>query len=163
MVGWNESRLIKHEIGQFSVTINWMDRFLNTTWTFTTAYGPTEHNLKPIFWRELRQLRSSFPNPWIVGGDFNATYKIYERNGTPQSRKISKAFLSFIKSGIWSNHRECPILAKLVRLLISIDWDDLCPHATQSILPNPCSNHAPIKLSILGLPKVEVPFRFDRS
>ncbi|XP_073100627.1 uncharacterized protein [Elaeis guineensis] len=147
---------------------------LNVNWTFTAVYGPTEHQEKILFWRELRQIRASFPGPWLIGGDFSATYKVRERNGTPQSTKISKAFTSLIRSlqlidpplegqdYTWSNHRESPTMAKLDRLLFSPEWDDIFPHAIQIALLKRCSDHSPIKLSLVSPPNNHRPFRFDR-
>ena len=63
----------------------------------------------------------------------------------------------------WRNHRESPVLAKLDRFLISSDWDDLFPLASQRVLPNPCSDHAPVKNFFANHFKTTTPFRFDRS
>ncbi|XP_073107307.1 uncharacterized protein [Elaeis guineensis] len=62
-----------------------------------------------------------------------------------------------------SNKREIPILARLDRFLISIEMDELFPCLIQEALPNPCSDHVPIKLSLNAPYKPRSQFRFDRS
>lgn len=116
-----------------------------------------------------------FRGLWILAGDFNATCKVNERSGYATPRKVSKAFVSFIHESqlmdhplkgqcyTWSNRRESPILANINRFLLSYEMDDLCPHSCQEALPNPCSDHVPIKLSLLGLRKPKGVFKFNRS
>lgn len=42
-------------------------------------------------------------------------------------------------------------MKKLDRFLISSNWDDLFPDVIQMTIPNPCSDHPPIKLLFIGL------------
>ena len=43
-------------------------------------------------------IRCLFGGLWIVGGELDATYQCYKRNGYPQARSAALAFLYFIRS-----------------------------------------------------------------
>jgi hypothetical protein len=47
----------------------------------------------------------------------------------------------------WSNNQSNPILAKLDRVLVSVDWDIKYPTSKVVMLPKGLSDHNPIKIS----------------
>lgn len=109
----------------------------------------------------------------MVGGDFDATCKLFERNGNPQPRSVTLVFSRLIRSlqlidlplkgqtFTWSNYRDPSMQAKFDRFLYPTEWDTLCPKSIQVTLPNPCLDHIPIQLTYLDCPMQTKIFRFE--
>ncbi|XP_073105208.1 uncharacterized protein [Elaeis guineensis] len=78
---------------------------------------------------ELRQIRTVFSGPWIIGGDFNAACKIGERNGLSQAKKVLKGCRSFV--------RRSQLIDSNVR--VKIAWLDLTRSGFERLLPSSLS------------------------
>jgi hypothetical protein len=63
----------------------------------------------------------------------------------------------------WSNNQSCPIMAKLDRILVSIEWDIKYPLAQVTMLPKGVSNHKPLKITFGEKDQSREPiFRFEK-
>jgi hypothetical protein len=47
----------------------------------------------------------------------------------------------------WSNNQANPIMAKLNRILASVDWDSKYPLAKVNLLPKEVGDHNPVKIT----------------
>jgi hypothetical protein len=55
----------------------------------------------------------------------------------------------------WSNNLSTPIMAKLDRMLASVEWDMKYPMAKLTILPKNVSDHNPVQIQFGGKPQVK--------
>jgi hypothetical protein len=63
----------------------------------------------------------------------------------------------------WSNNQTNPIMAKLDRMLASVDWDLKYLVARLTVLPRGLSDHNPIQVQFGEKPQVkETIFRFEK-
>jgi hypothetical protein len=68
-----------------------------------------------------------------------------------------------VRSFSRSNNQEKPILAKLDRILVSIEWDNKYPLASVTMLPKEVSDHNPLRISFGGKANIkEFLFRFEK-
>ena len=52
----------------------------NFTWVFTSVYRPTTKEGRDQLWEDLGAVRGLWGEPWCIGGDFNVTRFLDERN-----------------------------------------------------------------------------------
>ena len=52
----------------------------NSTWVFTGIYGPTTMERRDQLWEHLSPIRGLWGAPWCIGGNFNVTRFLDERN-----------------------------------------------------------------------------------
>jgi endonuclease/exonuclease/phosphatase family metal-dependent hydrolase len=63
----------------------------------------------------------------------------------------------------WSNNQADPILAKLDRILVTIDWDTKYPLTKMKTLPRGFSDHCPLRIDFGGKAQFkESLFRFEK-
>ena len=73
-------QLIDKEESQFSLSYKFSNCEDNFTWVFTGIYGPTTREGRNQFWEDLGAIRGLWGEPWCIGGDFNETIFLGERN-----------------------------------------------------------------------------------
>jgi hypothetical protein len=61
----------------------------------TCVYEPRSNDEKILFLQELRQIRSTCLDPWVVGGDFNLIYKVEDKNNDNVNRAMMGQFRKF--------------------------------------------------------------------
>jgi hypothetical protein len=68
-----------------------------------------------------------------------------------------------LRSFSWSNNQENPILAKLDRILASVEWDSKYPLARVTMLSKEVSDHNPLRIDFGGEANIKEPlFRFEK-
>ncbi|XP_026419382.1 uncharacterized protein LOC113315302 [Papaver somniferum] len=60
-----------------------------------------------------------------------------------------------------TNSQDPPLLQRLDRFFMSIEWEDQCPGLVQTRLKRPTSDHAPNLLSCNACTSFKTPFRFE--
>jgi len=144
---WNDTLLDLTDISikLFSVSATVTVKSSNTSFLITVVYGPTRHNRKPTFLRELRRLKPPVGQPWLVLGDFNLIYRARDKNNRNlnlRRMRLFRATLNFCelreirlqnRKFTWSNERRRPTLVKLDRVFCHESWDLLFDsHGLQS-------------------------------
>ena len=73
-------RLVDVDESRYSLSCKF--RFLddNFTWIFTRVYGPTSKGERELLWEDLGAIRGLWGEPWCIGGNFNTTCFLVERN-----------------------------------------------------------------------------------
>ena len=73
-------QLVDVEESRYSLSCKF--RFLddNFTWIFAGVYGTTSKGERELLWEDLGAIRSLWGEPWCMGGDFNTTRFLVERN-----------------------------------------------------------------------------------
>ena len=107
------------------------------------------------FWNELDTIRMRWSKPWCIGGDFNVIRFSEDKLGGSRLTPEMSAFSDWINrhglldlqlngaSFTWSNHQNPPIMSPMDRFLISGDWAEMYPQASQTALPKTTSDHCP--------------------
>ncbi|RVW61481.1 putative ribonuclease H protein [Vitis vinifera] len=68
--------------GQFSISCRFRNEGDGAIWVFTGVYGPFSREDREGLWEELGAIRGLWEEPWCLGGDFNITLYIDDRNRT---------------------------------------------------------------------------------
>ena len=68
--------------GGFSLTAKVTLKSSDVSWWLTSVYGPQSDLDKVSFLDELRMIRSSCSDSWMVCGDFNLIYKAEDKNNS---------------------------------------------------------------------------------
>jgi len=66
--------------GAFTLTVNITLRSSDDSWWLTSVYGPQADSDKVLFLEELRSIRATHSDSWMVCGDFNLIYKAEDKN-----------------------------------------------------------------------------------
>ncbi|RVW41517.1 Transposon TX1 uncharacterized 149 kDa protein [Vitis vinifera] len=65
-------------------------------WVFTGVYGPFSREDREGLWEELGAIRGLWEEPWCLGGDFNITLYIDDRNRTGRITSAMRRFAQII-------------------------------------------------------------------
>ncbi|XP_026402743.1 uncharacterized protein LOC113298262 isoform X2 [Papaver somniferum] len=124
IIMWKEGVVVMgdHLIGVFSLSIEFRNVADDFVWIFTSVYGASDVGYYNQCWQESRDIKLLFDEPWLIGGDFNATLSAADRN---------------VSGGRTTNNR----------FLLSGDFLAHCPAPVQLRLKRPISDHAPILLN----------------
>ncbi|KAL4313311.1 hypothetical protein GQ457_01G010320 [Hibiscus cannabinus] len=133
----------------------WFEDNVASTWI--NIYGFCNLNDQFRLWEELYELKKSWPQPWIVGGDFNAVRSKKERRGQGDRDAGIQEFNLFIDK---CNLVEVPLVgrkftwigpgkrrSKLDRFLVDAAWFQTKDDLTLSGLNRNVSDHIPILLA----------------
>jgi hypothetical protein len=176
IIAWmsDEVRVLQSRVDNLSVSIE-LSFHGGTAWWLTAVYGPTCVSLQPVFLDELWALRVALQGPWAVVGDFNLIIDAADRNTSIVDRPAIGLFrrclndLELRESPLigrhftWSNGRTPSTLVKLDRWFASMDWDDLHPSASLTIVSSSVSEHCPMLMSTAVESHVNKRFCFEHS
>lgn len=162
-----------HTNGNFSLTTQIAMKAENISWEITVVYGPQEDPQKIAFRSEIEQTAQSISKPWLVIGDFNLIYKVFDKNNNRLDRSMMQRFKAVIdilqikelplqgRKFTWAATSTNPTQTKIDRAFCSTEWDLLFHSASLVPLSSSCSDHAP--LLIIGediIPRCSS-FRFE--
>lgn len=138
------------------------------------VYGPNAASRCYSFWEELYHVRSTWSGPWIIGGDFNVIrFGAGKSNGSRTTRSMHD-FGTFVINSLemwespltngrftWTNGQDNPIVSRLDRFLVCLDWEEWYSHFFQGVQTRLTSDHWPIDLNISMINYGPKPFRFE--
>ena len=124
---WDENFLEVKDIssGSFFLSATITIACNNTSFKFTTIYGPTRSNLKDSFFQELISEKPSPGTRWLLAGDFNQIYRASDKNRANSDRSRMTRFRNTLntcelkeihlqnRKFTWSNEQGAPTLSKL--------------------------------------------------
>jgi hypothetical protein len=143
-------------MGRFVVACTFRNVEDGFEWAFAGVYGPNRDHIRWRLWEELAGLISIWEVPWCIGGDFNVTLFMDERQRGAAHRAAVADFADFVaEQGLmdlpmdggdatWSNSVSW---SRLDRFLVSPEWEFSYPGLMQKKLLRVCSDHAPILLA----------------
>jgi hypothetical protein len=139
------------------------------------VYDSPYEEFKVDFLEELEVVMTRWQGPTLIGGDFNLVRNQREKNNGVVNFNHVSLFNEWIniwdlievkdpvRSFSWSNNQEKPILAKLDRILASVEWDNKYPLATVSMLPKEVNDQTPLRITFGGKANLKEPmFRFEK-
>ncbi|XP_026429123.1 uncharacterized protein LOC113325110 [Papaver somniferum] len=138
-----------------------------------SVYGPRDRKERRRLWRELGDVMSLWDVPGVLGGDYNVTRFLEDKNRGNRITRAMKDFNKFINNWdlvdlpltgekyTWSNFQEFPTCSRIDRLIINKKWDEYYPGTYQLAKPRPTSDHTPIQLSTSAVNTGPRPQRFE--
>uniref|UniRef100_A0A803LIP8 Endonuclease/exonuclease/phosphatase domain-containing protein n=1 Tax=Chenopodium quinoa TaxID=63459 RepID=A0A803LIP8_CHEQI len=151
-------------------------------WLFSTIYVSLDNSLRRDLWRELERIHSNYSGPWLLGGDFNETMPIDERNGNNNSEMQRRRleFSNWVKNnglidldGTGTKHTWFLGLTldtfkseRLGRGLANEEWRLLFEEGAVRNLPKIKSDHGPILINTNGFAPISMvnrPFKFQAA
>jgi hypothetical protein len=143
-------------------------------WWLTSVYGPIVEALKHAFLDELHALRAAIDGPWAITGDFNLILDARDKSNANLNRRSMANFRALVndlelkeacllgRRYTWSNERDQPTLVRINRWFALVEWDELCPNATLTVLSSSLSDHCPLLMSTAITFASKRRFRFER-
>jgi hypothetical protein len=141
---------------------------------FTSVYGPTADELKPILLDELCDLRAALAGPWAVCGEFNLIIDARDENKPHVNRRTMGMFRRAVndlelkaatllgRCYTWNNEHESPMLERIDIWFCSMDWDYIFHDASLNALSSLLSDHCLILLSLAVRVRAQRCFCFER-
>ncbi|XP_028758817.1 uncharacterized protein LOC114717788 [Neltuma alba] len=146
------------------------------SWCMTVVYASPNLAARRSLWSNLSRLGEQMQEPWVLGGDFNATLFDSERKSiAPNSISSDRDFGAWFEThsmedlgfvGPWFSWKRGSTEARLDRFIANDKWHTLFPQASVAHLPFYKSDHRPMLLRIDGGTTNETPqrpFRFIAS
>lgn len=136
----------------------WVQFHESVGWWFTKVYGPQEDIDKVVFMQELKDIRDLHACPWMLAGDFNLIMDPSDKSNDRINMQMMGRFRRCItdldmhelylngRRYTWSNERLEPMLEKLDRALVSVEWESLYPTSFLSVLSTNISDHCSLHL-----------------
>ncbi|XP_028109972.1 uncharacterized protein LOC114308561 [Camellia sinensis] len=131
-------------------------------------YAPNDEENRRKLWTTLVQLKSVFPDPWCLGGDFNEVKTVSERKGCIRRDRGMGDFGNFISSlelvdipmlgrrYTWGNSQSW---SRIDRFIVNPEWLEWYKYKVWG-LPRLLSDHSPILLMEDGRDWGPKPFKF---
>jgi exonuclease III len=157
-----------------SIIVSLVDNKCNRTWMVTGVYGPQGELEKKMFIRELKGLKHSTSDNWLLMGDFNPIYKEEDKNTNRLNRRLMLIFRRALnhmevkevnltgRRYTWSNGQQNPTLTWIDRVFCTPQGEEIFPNPILQALSSSISDHCPILLSPLIQPPVKPIFRFEQ-
>jgi hypothetical protein len=129
-------QLLNHALSSHTITVKVNDNLLNTHWMITGVYGP-QGELEKMFLRELKTLKQSTLDRWLIIGDFNLIYKEEDKNNNRLNRRLMIIFRRALnhrevkeiqltgRRYTWNNGQESPTLTRIDMAFCTPQWEDL--------------------------------------
>ncbi|CAL5438187.1 unnamed protein product [Camellia sinensis] len=120
-------------------------------------YAPNDVGSRGNLWKCLLKLKEEFPNPWLLGGDFNEIRQIGERKGCSRRDRGMKDFNEFIdkcevsevpllgRRFTWCNSSLGEKWSRIDRIFVDPKWIEVFNFKLWG-LPRLVSDHCPLLL-----------------
>lgn len=124
---------------------------------FINIYAPNDDSRRGLLWNVIKNLRSDFPGPWCLGGDFNEIRSLGKRKGCTRRDSGMLEFNNFIeelelfdvpmlgRQFTWSNLEDGGRWSRIDRVLLSSEWIEKFKLKLWG-LPRGVSDHCPLIL-----------------
>lgn len=125
------------------------------SWWITVVYGPQGDREKVEFMRELREIKATVGNKWLLIGDFNLILQAADKSNANLNRRLMGEFrntLNYLevkelnlrgRKFTWSND---VTQTRIDRAFCSVDWDIMLPASSLQALSSTVSDHSPLLL-----------------
>lgn len=119
------------------------------------------------------QIRAQWGGLWVIGGDFNVTRFMHEKNRPNNITRSMRDFNNVINQCdlrdspllkakfTWTDRKENPLLSRLDRFLVSNCWEEVYPHFSQEAIFKLASDHWPVMLNTSKVNYGPITFCFE--
>lgn len=87
-------QFISMSSSRFSLSMTFSTLASTVPIMITNIYAPTDHDLKPLFLNELRDIQPTDDMPWLLIGDFNLIRSPEDKNNQNFSHAIASALMT---------------------------------------------------------------------
>jgi exonuclease III len=157
---------------RYSVTASITRKFDNEAWALTVVYGPQSESDKLCFMQELKAIKQTVQDRWMLLGDFNLISRASDKSGGRINRRLLNAFRQLLndiemkeihlhgRRYTWTSGIQT---TKIDHVLISQAWEMLYPDSHLQAGSSSISDHCPMILACTPFQKKYKGFRFESS
>lgn len=80
------------ETTEFTVSSTITMKADNISWTLTGVYGPQTDQDKFSFMEEIKNIKNTALNKWLIIGDFNLIYRVEDKNNNRLDHRLMSRF-----------------------------------------------------------------------
>jgi hypothetical protein len=144
--------------GQFYIKFHLCNNADHYKWALVLVYGPAQGEHKERFLAELVNMCSHENLPLLIGGDYNILRHPSEKNNDRYEERWPFLFNAIIdglnlrelemsgRKYTWANNLAAPTFEKLVRILMTTEWEEKFPLSTVQALSREILDHTPLLL-----------------
>jgi exonuclease III len=146
-------------IRQFSVTVRLTNNLHNETWSLSTVYGPQRESDKIMSMQEIKDIRQTVDDRWILMGDFNLIYCASDKSTGLVNIRLMNRFRQLLeeieikeihihgRKFTWSSGTNSPTQTKIDHVFVTKEWELLYPNCHLQPSAMACSDHCPMILT----------------
>jgi len=139
-------------------------------WWITVVYGPQGEQEKVEFLAEVRSIRTTVGDKWLLLGDFNLILHATDKSNENLNRRLMAEFRNTVnflqmkelslrgRRFTWSNDTT---QTRIDRAFCSVNWDLMLPTASLQALSSATSDHSPLLITGGSLGCNYKGFRFE--
>jgi exonuclease III len=143
-------------VRQFSVTVKIRRRIDNEEWTMIRVYGPQLQGDKIQFMQELRDIRPTAHDRWVMLGDFNLIYRASDKSSGNVNRSLMNQFHRLLEEiemkelhlhgrrFTWTSGTQAPTQSKIDHVFVTQDWEMLYKHCHLQAARTSMLDHCPM-------------------
>ena len=166
----NYYRIVQFDVREHSMSAQLEPLMGVGSWWLTVVYGPQEDQAKLQFLQELRNLRNSIPEKWLVIGDFNLTLQAQDKSNSNLNRRMMGEFRRVVddmelkelklqgRRFTWSNDST---QTRIDRAFCTTEWDLMLQDCSLQAMSSLVSDHCPLLLVGNTIAKKYCGFRFE--
>jgi len=148
-------KILQSEVRNHSVTAKLQATTGVGDWWITVVYGPQDDHEKIQFLQELRDVKQSVSDNWLVIGDFNLILQAQDKSNYNLNRRMMGIFRSWVndleikelslrgRRFTWSND---VTQTRIDRAFCTSEWDMMLPGCSLQALSSSVSDHCPLLL-----------------
>ena len=141
---------------QHSITVHLSSKQCVSDWWITVVYGPQGEQEKVEFLAEVRSIRTTVGDKWLLLGDFNLILHATDKSDEILNRRLMAEFRNTVnflqmkelslrgRRFTWSNDTT---QTHIDRVFCSVIWDLMLPTASLQALSSATSDHSPLLIT----------------
>ena len=151
LTAWDPRAVLLHSFiaRKHTLSLAFTSTTSDAAFTVTNVYAPSDHRDSLAFLLDLEEIAAQISGNWVIAGDFNLTRGASDNSSGAVDTRLADAFNDSIhKLGLidiplldklftWSNHRDCPSLARLDRFFFNAEMSTAFPNSTLVSAPKP--------------------------
>jgi hypothetical protein len=146
-------------VRQFSITVQIKRRIDNEEWSMTGVYGPQLEGDKMQFLQELRDIRPTAHERWVLLGDFNLICRMSDKSNNNVNRRLLNQFGQVLEVlemkelhlhdhlFTWTSGTRAPTQTKIDHIFVTKDWGLMYTNGHLQAGATSISDHCPMVLT----------------
>jgi exonuclease III len=166
----NHYSITNSKLGVHSVTAKIVSVAGPIEWYITAVYDPQEDNDKLQFLGEVRWIKHSVTDDWLLIGDFNMILQAADKSNPNLNRRLMGAFREVVRDlelkelnlrgrkFTWTNDRT---QSRIDRAFCTTSWDLMMPNVFLQAMSSRVSDHCPLLVAGNAIVQRYNGFRFE--
>lgn len=148
-------KIIQTDVRDHSVTTKLESTLAPIQWWISAVYGPQTDTAKLQFLQEMRQIKQSVGDKWMIIGDYNMILQAADKSTSNLNHRIMRAFRDAVnelelkelrlagRKYTWTNNRTH---TRIDRVFCTIEWESMLPNCSLRAESSATSDHCPFVL-----------------